>query len=651
MTLRQRLSAASLWLSASAGCLAPAFAQTTPTQDRLVQTDETIVVSATRTPQAKSKVGSSVTLIDEASLRRAQTVSATDILRDVPSVTFSRNGGVGSLTSVRIRGAEGDQTVVLIDGVKLNDPSSPGGGYNFANLLTNDVDRIEVLRGPQSTLYGSQAIGGVINVITRSGNVPFAASLNLEVGDLETYRGHASVRGQRGRLSYAAGISHFETDGISAADSGTEADSFTNDGAHLRVNYTLNQAVQLEARLLWSDSDVGIDGFPPPRFVFTDTPERSATEEMIVYVGGTLALLDGRWRTRFGLSQATTDRTNTNASSPVPTTFDATGTNDRIDVQSSLDLSSNFQIVAGGEIEEATMRTASPSLANPNPIPTRATRHLGALYIQGQASPTSWLTATFGVRQTTNDRFGDALNARATVAASFDNSNTIVRFAIADGFKAPTPFQLFSNFGNAGLQPEEASSVEAGIERAFFGRTIVGSITSFKRDTTNQIDFISCFNNPLAICVGRPSGTYNNIARTKAEGIEATFEAKPTDRVSVSAGYSTLDARNNVLGSANFNRRLARRAKESGFITVSYSSDFGLDVSATYSLVGDSFDNASNSALLKGYELITLRASQKIGDVWTIYGRIENLTDETYQTVRGYNSPPKQAYVGFRASF
>lgn len=624
----------------------PAFAQTTPSKPA-----ETIIVTATRTPQVAAKIGASVTVLDGAAIARAQSIPVIDLLRDVPGVTFSRNGGVGTQTSVRIRGAESDQTVVLIDGVKLNDPSGPGGGYNFANLLVGDSERIEVLRGPQSTLYGSQAMGGVINVLSRTGDVPFGATLGLEGGGLSTVSARGSVRGKVGALSYSAAANHFETDSISAAASGTETDGFSNDGVQGRVNFALNEILDVEARVLWSDSEVGIDGFPPPNFVLSDTPEVSQTQELIIYAGATLSLLDGRSRTRLGLSQTKTDRVNTNPTSNPQTTFDANGTNKRVEIQSTFDVSPSFQIVAGGEIEEASFVTASPSNFNPNPTPARATGELGALYIQGQASPTSWLTATLGIRHTTNDRFGEATNARATVAAALYDGNTIVRAAVADGFKAPTLFQTFSDFGNVTLAPEEASSVELGVEQALFSRRFIGSITVFKRDTINQIDFISCFNNPIAICVGRPFGTYNNIARTQADGIEATLEAKLTQRFSVSAGYATLDARNKVIGNANFDRRLIRRAKETGFVTIGYDFAFGLDVSATYSIVGDSFNNASNSVRLKGYELITLRASQKLGDTWSVYGRVENAGDAEYQTTTGYNSPPQQAFVGLRASF
>jgi vitamin B12 transporter len=221
----------------------------TPTSGPKATTAETIIVTATRTPTRASRVGSSVTVIDAPVISRAQSIPVIDLLRDVPGVAFSRTGGVGSLTTVRIRGAESDQTVLLIDGVKLNDPSGPGGGFNFANLLVGNLERIEVLRGPQSTLYGSQAMGGVVQIITRSGDVPLGASVTLEGGDLNTNRARASVRGQIGYLSYVLAAGQFETDGVSSAASGKERDGFRNTLAQSRVDYALSDQLSLEARV------------------------------------------------------------------------------------------------------------------------------------------------------------------------------------------------------------------------------------------------------------------------------------------------------------------------------------------------------------------------------------------------------------------
>ena len=157
--------------------------------------DPVIIVTANRSPQPIERIGQSVTVIDAPELERRQTSSVADVLRTVPGVTIARNGGIGSVTSVFIRGADSDQTVALIDGVKLNDPSSPGGGFNFGNLLIGNIERIEVLRGPSSVLWGSQAIGGVVNMITRQPTEELTINLRGDCG-----QGGAAVRQRRRRI-------------------------------------------------------------------------------------------------------------------------------------------------------------------------------------------------------------------------------------------------------------------------------------------------------------------------------------------------------------------------------------------------------------------------------------------------------------------
>jgi vitamin B12 transporter len=612
---------------------------------------ETITVTATRTPQARNKVGSSVTIIGENQLIASQAIAVSDSLANVPGVAISRNGGQGSLTSVRIRGAEADQTLVLIDGIKINDPASPGGGFDFGNLLVNDIARVEVLRGPQSTLYGSQAIGGVVNVITKAPTSPLSGNVDIETGTLASQRARGAVRGRVGGLSYAGAASYVTTDGVSSAASGREADGFEHTAFQGRIGYAFSPAFDVEARAWWAMSEVGIDGFPPPTYSFADTPETSETDQRIFYVGANLVLLDGRSRTRFGFSQATTDRVSTDPTQRVKETFLALGRNEQFDIQSTLDLGPNVQVLAGGEFETSRLRVASPNDFDPTPTPLRASTKISGLYVQAQVSPTPWLSATLGARQTSNTRFGDALNVRATFAARLNGDTTILRGAIANGFKAPTLYQTLSEYGNLSLVPEEASSSEIGVEQAFLARKILVSLTYFERDTTNQIDFASCFGVTRAICTNRPFGVYDNIAVTTAQGFEAGIDIKPVQNLTLSFGYTDLDATNRSRGTANFGKALARRPKQSGFASISYDFAFGLSLSAAYTRTGDSFNDGGNRQVLEGFDLISLRASQKINAQWSIYARVENLRDETYQTASGYGSLPRQTFVGLRASF
>lgn len=633
-----------LLCAASAG--APALAQ-----PQTAAAAETVIVAATRTPQKPAAVGASVAVIDAAALRAAGAAPVVDLLRDVPGVSFSRNGGIGAVTSVRVRGAEADQTVVLIDGVKLNDPSQPGGGFNFANLLIGDIDRIEVLRGPQSTLYGSQAIGGVINILTREAQRPLEGNLAVEAGELSTYSLRGAVRGTAGGLRYAAAAGRFETGGVSAAAAGREADGYENSAAQGRIAFAVSPNLELEARAWWSSGEVGIDGFPAPAFILSDTPERSKTEETILHAAAAFTALDGRWRTRLSASQTETDRENRNPARSVPLTFDARGVNDRIEAQSVLDLSATMQIVAGFEHEASSFRTASPSAANPAPQPATAEVDQSALYAQLQASPLAGLTLTLGVRATDHERFGAATNWRGTLAWALNDGATILRAAAADGFKAPSLFQLFSSFGNASLRPEEATSVEFGVEQAFLDRRLIASLTWFERTATDQIDFVSCFRNPAPFCANRPSGTYDNIARTRADGVEATLEFRPVEALSLTAGLATLDARNDAAGTPNANRRLPRRPDQTSFVAAAWRFAPGREIAASISRIGDGFDNASNSVRLAGYTLVTLRGSWALSERWSVQARVENAGEEVYQTTAGYGAPPRQAFVGLRAEF
>jgi vitamin B12 transporter len=598
-------------------------------------------------------VGSSVTLIDETALRRDQSISVADALRQVPSVSVTRNGGPGAFTSVRLRGGEADQTVVLIDEVKVNDPAAPGGGYNFANLLTGPLTSVEVLAGPQSTLYGSQAIGGVVAVTTRLAEGPLARELAGEYGGEKSVSVRASASTGGPRVGWALAASHFQTEGISALAAplgGKERDATTNNTATARLLVHLNPHLSLDVRLHGIKAEVGNDGYPAPDYVFADTKERTQSEEVTAYAGLKLSGLDGRLTGRLGASRARIARVNSDPDAAPTVTFDALGETDRWDGLVRYEPSAKVQVIGGFEHEAARYSTLSPSSFDPSPAPQAANTDMQAIFVQGQVRPVSALVATLGARHTRHARFGDAINLRATLAFAPQGWNTIVRASLGDGFKAPTLFQLFSDYGNEALRPERAGAWDVGFEhRAWAGRLVV-TTTYFEREARDQIDFVSCFGITSTACNNRPFGTYGNVARTRAQGVDVSFALTPWAGWKISGVWSDLRATNRS-EDENAGKKLARRPGQIGNLTLGYDWAQGHNLALSLYDVSASFDDAANRNRVAPYNIITLRGQYALSPGLSLYGRIENAGDRIYQSTLGYGTPRRQAFVGVRRSF
>lgn len=646
----------SLWVSTT--CLAALCAATSAFADagspgvlggESVGVEE-IVVSATRSPQPLYRVGSSITVLNEAAIKASQNVVISDLLTQTPGVAFSRNGGVGGTTSLRIRGAETDQTVVLIDGVKLNDPSSAGGGYNTGNLLIGDVQRIEILRGAQSTLWGSQAIGGVVSIQTAEPTKPFEADASVEGGSRETAYVRGGAGGKTDRVVWRLAGSHYTTDGISAFVNGTEADGYRNTGLSGRLRFDITENVSIDTRGVYSDGRHEFDGFPAPLFAFADTREYGTTKEFVGYAGLNVDLFNDRLKNRIAYGYTDTDRANINPDQAVTTTtFDAAGKNKRVEYQGTLSIADGWRAVFGAENEKSSLRTASPSAFTPNPAPLISSVDITSGYAQVQGEVLAGLTVTGGLRHDDHDTFGARTLGQAAVAWSLNDGGTILRASFGQGFKAPTLFHLYSNFGNTQLRPEEADSWDASIEQHFLDDAIVLSATWFQRKTKNQIDFVSC---PSANIFCRPgrSGVYDNIAQTKAHGLELAGSFA-IDNFSLQANYTLTNTENVSPGNANIGKDLARRPKHMGNLWLTYAWPHEVSTSVGVRYVGDAFDNAANSFMLQGYTLVDIRASVPINETIEIYGRVENLFDKAYTTTRNYGSLGRSAIAGVRARF
>ena len=641
-TVRLRFSI--IFSSISFVTAAPAIARDAPPPP--TDSADDIVVTASRAPELRSRIGQSVTVIDADTIGTRQTQSIADLLRTVPGVSIVRNGGIGTTTSVFIRGAESDQTVALIDGVKLNDPSSPGGGFNFGNLLVGNISRIEVLRGPSSVLWGSQAIGGVINLITVPPSTALKINARADYGYRETGQFVANVSGSTGPLSASAGAGYFQSAGISTFSEGRggrERDGYRNYGANLNVRFAPSAAFSIDARGYYSDGLAGVDGFPAPSFAFADTRETAATRELVGYVGGNVALFDGRLRNRFGFAHTDVKRRNADPNGVSVETFAASGRNERFEYQGNLDIAAWASATFGAEREIS--RFTSVSFGGPQAV-GRATIDSG--YGQLSVTPLPGATLTGGVRHDNHNRFGGATTFAASGVYSLNRGTTTLRASYSEGFKAPSLFQLQSNFGNRLLRPERASGWDAGVTQKLLGGTMEASATYFDRRSSDLIIFVSCAAPRTGICVARPSGVFDNVALARSQGVELSLALRPVAALRVEANYTYLNAQNRSPRDAGFGKRLVRRPSDSINASVDYQWSIGLSTGATVTHVGSTFDNPSNSRKVEGYVLTDLRAAMPLRAGIELFGRIENLFDEQYETIFRFGTPGRAAYIGVR---
>ena len=608
--------------------------------------EASVVVTANRTPVRIEQIGQSVAILTREAIEASQEVGITELLVQTPGVQFSRNGGRGTATSVYLRGAETGQTVVLYDGVRLQDPSTTDSGASLSDIMSGDIGRIEVLRGAHSTLYGSQAIGGVINIITVQPEKPFDADLQLEGGGLDSYLVKGGAGGRQGGLTWRAGAGYTTTDGVSAYAPGVERDGYENISLHGRLDYALSDAVQLDLRSFYTRGEVELDGFN------VDALNRGETESWLNYAGLNVTLF-GRLRNRIAYARTDITRANfdeSRAREAQPVTFDAAGRTDRFEYQGTLDIAAGWFLVFGAEHAENKMRAASPALSDPEPGPLRVWDNTTGVYGQLTITPIEGLTLTGGIRQEDHSTFGGSTVGSASVAWTPNQGATILRASWGEGFKAPSLYQLYSEYGNTALAPEQAESWDLGVEQHFF-RALSVSAVYFNRKSTELIDFAYCSGdaaNPL--CADGRFGFYDNVGRVEAEGVElgASLDLGP---FTASANYTYLDARNTSPGDFNRGNRLARRARDTFNATASYRWPFRLTTAASVRMVGKSFNDSGNTQVIGSYMMADLRASYPVSNTVEVYGRIENLFDEEYETVSEYGTPPRVIYAGARLRF
>ncbi len=618
-----------------------------------------VVVVANRAPEPLSKVGNSVTVLDDTDIRESQATLVADLLATTPGLTIARDGGAGESTSVFIRGAESDQTVVLIDGVQLNDPSSTGGGFDFQDLVTGDISRIEILRGAQSTLYGSQAMGGVIDIRTAQPDKPFGGAVTVEGGSNDTGAFKANVGGRSDTLQWRLAGNWFGTGGISAFDErlgGVERDSSQIGGGSGTLLYSITPDLQLDVRGYYANAFSNFDGYDTRSGNFGDDSEYGKTSEALGYAGLTLKSPDRTLSNRVAFQYTNTVTRDYDPDapqsygSPNTETFYGVGRNERGEYQGTWQCLPGYQVVFGAQHERSTISTDTPAFdySGPEPLETEATIDSGYAQIQGEVI--RGLTLTGGERYDRHNVYGGHTTGEVAAAWVLNDDRTVLRSSFGQGFKAPSLYQLYSQYGNPGLQPEQSHSWDAGIEQHALGDRLILSGTYFQSDSHHLIDFFDCPASS-ALCATRPFGYYANIASTRARGAElqATFNA--TEAWSLSANYTFTDATDRSPGAATYGDELPRRPRDAGNLSATYRwpSRFSTSVGLRYS--GRSYDDAANTIALGGYVLVNLRIAYSINDNVELYSRIENLTGRYYETAYEYGSFTRQAFAGIRANF
>ncbi len=609
-----------------------------------------LVVTATRVETSEKEIASSLTVITRKDLARLKKATVPDVLQDVVGATVIRSGGVGATASVMLRGGNSEHTKVLLDGIDINDPMNPSRSCDLAHIPLDQVERIEILRGPQSTLYGSDALGGVVNIITRTGQGSPRVSLTGSGGFLKTGEGRLDLSGSSRSLSYSLGASYLQTGGISAADSGlagnTEKDGYRNLSLSGRAGLKLAPGLDLDVSLRTIRSRSDIDNFGG---AYGDDPNsRQRVNSVFARTELRGLFAKGRWESRLRAAFTANDRRNDNPVDPGHP-FDSERGEFRsglakFDWQNNIFLRPSHTLTAGAEYqsERGSSEYISQSLYGPyeSVFPHKRAGNLG-LYIQDQVGIADRFYATAGLRLDDHSFSGTALTYRVTPAWIIKETGTKLRATLGTGYKAPSLYQLFAPptawgpIGNAALKPEESVGWDAGADQEILGGRIRLGATYFRNRFRNLITYDSVHG-------------YVNVGRAVTRGIETTGQFAVNESFSIRASYTRMESKDEDTG-----LDLLRRPKDKFTAGMDLRLFGGLDCDVRLSRIGRRSDldfNAWPSApiVLEAYTLLDAVFSLPARPGVEIFLKLENILDQRYEMIYGYGAPGFCAYAGIR---
>ena len=610
------------------------------------------VVTADRTPVPVEQVSASVTVITAAEIERRQYRTLNDALRAVPGTTVVQSGGPGKITSVFLRGTNANHTLVLVDGVRVGDPSQVNGAPNFAHFLLDNVDRIEVVRGPMSSLYGSDAIGGVINLITKKGSGPLKATAFAELGSFSTFNTGGGVQGAEGRFNYNLAMMATTTNGFSAVPSRftvgikNEDDGYWNASFNGRFGFDISDNFQLSlfSRFGWSRTEYDA-------FLSEDPNLRERTRQVSQRLQADWQLWDGKWKQTFGLSFVQVNRRDldgTDAINGVPFAPDNRNRGRRwqFDWKNDVRLSDELGAVFGIDAERISLRTR----------PGRVSESTGTIggYVNLRWTPTEALSLTAGGRLERQDDFGTAATFRVGGTYSFKETGTRLHGGFGTAFKAPSLDQLFLDFpsfgffANRNLKPERSIGGEIGIDQSLWNGQVKVGVTLFRNDIRNLIASTALASQDPACNFG--CTTLTNIGKARTQGVEASLELRPWETFSLRIDYTYTDAKDRKT-----HEPLVRRPRHAVDIAASWTPlprwNLGAELTHRSGRTDRDFSQfPSPITHLEAYRTLRFTTSYDITDGVKVFGRVENFFNKNYDDPLGFQAPRVGGYLGVRVS-
>lgn len=603
------------------------------------QTDiDHIIVTGSYTPIAVNEIGNSYTIITDQDIKRRQSVLLSDLLRDVPGFAVSRSGPIGSQTQIRVRGAEANHVLVMIDGIETNNPVD--GEFSFEHLITDNIERIEIIRGPQSSLYGSDALAGVINIITKKDDqlgIVSSGAMEIGVPNMIHANGHISAAGKN--YLYRLHGSYLGTSGTNISIEGNEKDGYDNITLSFIAENEATENLKLSIAYRYTDATNEFDLGDPP------TDANRLTEIKQNYLSGRakLGLLNNTWQ--HTLSMAVTNQASNDFYDNIKQS-DIQGTRIRLNYHTNLHFNtSDFTyakhiLTLGADHEKELFdqeNTESQDIT------------IVGLIVGYHISLWQRLFLSANIRHDDNSDFKNATTYRSTLAYQIPISGTRFHASYGTGIKNPTFAERFGSFvgfiSNPDLKPEQSKSWDIGIEQIYLHGHASIDLTYFNSRLEDEI-------NGFAPILSSPGMfTANNFDRiSKRQGIEISSRVQLIERTNLTINYTYLD-------SMERKTREIRRPQHMASINIDYTlpdkmTTFNLNVNFTGKQVDHDFSMFPvQRVTLSDYTLANIAISHHFSSKTSLYGRIENLTDKRYQDVFGYQNTGISGIVGIKLAF